>query len=165
VLGDPLIIRGVRSDRPCPKQACTLDVRAQFSLAAVCLFVEGNRRSIMHDPIRGIRYAALAGAAVLLSFAAMPAEAQGVPGGSYLQSCTNVRMLSDRLVADCRRADGSWERTALHAIGHCIGGIVNANGQLTCNHLEPGYGSSYDRPFGPTQDRYYGYPRYFGYGR
>jgi len=40
---------------------------------------------------------------------------------------------------------------------------ANTNGQLTCNYSGgPGYGSSYDRP---SQDRYYGYPRYYGYGR
>jgi hypothetical protein len=61
----------------------------------------------MRDQIRGFSYAAIAGAAMLLSFAALPAQAQGVPGGSYLQSCTNVRMFGDRLVAECRRADGA----------------------------------------------------------
>ena len=118
----------------------------------------------MRDPIRGISYAAIAGAAMLLSSAAIPAQAQGVPGGSYLQSCTNVRMFGDRLVAECRRADGSWDRSALN-VSRCIGGLANANGQLTCSYGEPGYGSSHERPYGPPQDRYYGYPRYFGYGR
>jgi N-methylhydantoinase B/oxoprolinase/acetone carboxylase alpha subunit len=116
----------------------------------------------MRDQIRGVSYAAIAAAAMLLSFAASPAQAQGMPGGSYLQSCTNVRMHGDRLVAECRRADGGWERTALN-VGGCAGGIANTNGQLTCNYSGgPGYGSSYDRP---SQDRYYGYPRYYGYGR
>ena len=114
----------------------------------------------MRDQIRGVSYAAIAGAAMLLSLAAAPAQAQGVPGGSYLQSCTNVRMHGDRLVAECRRADGSWDRSSLH-VGGCSGGIANTNGQLTCNYSGPGYGSSY----GPREDRYYGYPRYYGYGR
>ena len=116
----------------------------------------------MRDQILSISYAGIAGAAMLLSVAASPAQAQGMPGGSYLQSCTNVRMHGDRLVAECRRADGGWERTALN-VGGCAGGIANTNGQLTCNYSGgPGYGSSYDRP---SQDRYYGYPRYYGYGR
>jgi hypothetical protein len=118
----------------------------------------------MRNHIRGISYAAIAGAAMLLSSTAIPAQAQGMPGGSYLQSCTNVRMHGDRLVAECRRADGSWDRTALNVSG-CAGGIANTNGQLTCNSTGPGYGSSYDRSYGPPQDRYYGYPRYYGYGR
>jgi hypothetical protein len=125
------------------------------------LLVEDNRRSIMRDQIRGIGYAAITGAALLLSFAATPAQAQGLPGGSYMQSCTNVRMHGDRLVAECRRMDGGWERTALN-VGGCVGGVANMNGHLTCNSGGPGYGSSYDRA---PQDRYYGYPRYYGYGR
>jgi CVNH domain-containing protein len=112
----------------------------------------------MRNQIRGVSYAAMAGAAMLLSTATIPAQAQGVPGGSYLQSCTNVRMHGDRLVAECRRMDGSWDRSALN-VGGCVGGIANTNGQLTCNYNNPGYGSSYDR------NRYYGYPRYYGYGR
>ena len=114
----------------------------------------------MRDQIRGFSYAAITGAAMLLSLAAIPAQAQGVPGGSYLQSCTNVRMHGDRLVAECRRADGSWGRTALN-VGGCVGGLANTNGELTCAHGESGYGSSRDRP----SDRYYGYPRYYGWGR
>ena len=122
----------------------------------------------MHDPIRGISYAAIAGAAMLLSSAAIPAQAQGVPGGSYLQSCTNVRMHGDRLVAECRRADGSWDRTALNVSG-CAGGIANTNGNLTCNHVRrnfgayrergwEGYGSSrgYGPDYGPGPYNYYG---------
>ena len=115
----------------------------------------------MRDQIRGISCAAIAGAAMLLTFVASPVQAQGLPGGSYMQSCTNVRMHGDRLVAECRRMDGGWERTALN-VGGCVGGVANMNGQLTCNSGGPGYGSSYDRS---PQDRYYGYPRYYGYGR
>jgi hypothetical protein len=111
----------------------------------------------MRDQVRDIRYAAFAAAAMLLSLASIPAQAQGVPGGSYLQSCTNVRMFGDRVVAECRRADGSWDRTSLN-VSRCIGGLANANGQLTCGYGEPGFGSSHE-------GRYYGYPRYFGYGR
>src|SRR5260370_19974372 len=99
----------------------------------------------MRDQIRGVSYAAIAAAAMLLSFAAGPAQAQGMPGGSYLQSCTNVRMHGDRLVAQCRRADGSWERTALN-VGGCAGGIANTNGQLNFKHNRgPRYRSSYQQ--------------------
>src|ERR1700716_4477502 len=96
----------------------------------------------MRNHIRGISYAAIAGAAMLLSFTAIPAQAQGVPGGSYLQSCTNVRMHGDRLVAECRRADGGRERTALN-VGGCAGGVANTNGPLTCNYSGgPGDGAA-----------------------
>jgi hypothetical protein len=110
------------------------------------------------------RYAVIAAAAMLLSVAT-PALAQGVPGGSYLQSCSNARMSGDRLVAECQRPDGSWNRTALRDVGRCVGGVANMNGQLTCNYGEPGYGSSDARSYSSAPSRYYGYPRYYGYGR
>jgi hypothetical protein len=40
----------------------------------------------------------LAGAAMLISAMAVPAHAQNVPPGSYLQSCRNVETQGDRLV-------------------------------------------------------------------
>jgi hypothetical protein len=99
-----------------------------------------------------VNCAVVTGAAMLLSFAAMPAHAQA-PGGSYLQSCTNVRGGGDGLFAECRRMDGSWARTALRDVNSCIGDIGNQDGQLTCNRGGPSYGSSY----GPERYRnYYG---------
>jgi hypothetical protein len=70
-------------------------------------------------------------AAVLLAGAmcTQPAHAQSVPQGSYLDSCTHVGMDRDRLIADCRRADGGWHRTVLD-INRCVGDIGNLNGQL-----------------------------------
>jgi hypothetical protein len=101
----------------------------------------------------GGRRTALAAAAMLLSLVARPAWAQA-PGGSYLETCTNVRTFGDRIVADCRRVDGAWNRTALNDFDSCVGGISNMNGQLACNHAGrhhpwEGYGSSYGpRPYG-----------------
>ena len=86
--------------------------------------------------------AAIAGAAILLSLGAIPAAAQA-PGGSYVGSCNNIQAFGDRIVADCRRMDGGWNRTALHDVDSCIGDIGNMNGQLTCNR--GGQGSS-DQP-------------------
>ncbi len=130
----------------------------------------------MKQYLSGAAGAAIAGAAMLLSLGATPAQAQ-VPGGSYLQSCSNVRASGDRIVAQCRRTDGSWTRTALHDANRCVGGIANMNGQLTCNRRGgrqqgwnreqrwdrgDGYGSSH-RP----ENRYrqdFSYNPY-GYGR
>ena len=83
-------------------------------------------------------------AAVLLAgtMCTQPAHAQSVPQGSYLDSCTHVGMDRDRLVADCRRADGGWHRTVLD-VNRCVGDIGNLNGQLTCNRGPGGgYGAS-----------------------
>src|SRR5260370_443784 len=101
--------------------------------------------------------AAIAGAAMLLSLGAIPANAQA-PGGSYLDSCTNVRAFGDRVVADCRRMDGGWNRTALSDLGSCAGEISNLNGQLVCDRGGQGYGSSYRNERGPG----YGYRDYRG---
>jgi hypothetical protein len=104
----------------------------------------------------------IAGAAMVLSFAAVPVHAQGVPPGSYLRTCTHVGTRGDALIADCRRTDGSWGRTALRDVNRCVGDIGNMDGQLACNGgrrdygwrdrnygQSPGYGYSYDRYGGP----------------
>ena len=73
---------------------------------------------------------------------AQPAHAQRAPQGSYLNSCRNVGMDRDRLIADCRSPDGSWHRTALD-IDRCAGDIANIHGQLNCNRgAREGYGSN-----------------------
>ena len=64
-------------------------------------------------------------------------QAQGFPPGSYLRTCSNVQIDSeDRLMADCRRKDGSWGRTALQDADRCVGDIGNLDGQLVCNRAE-----------------------------
>ena len=113
----------------------------------------------MKSSLSGAVYGAIAAAAMLVSFGATPAQAQ-MPGGSYLQSCTDVRGFGDRVVATCRRRDGNWQRTAINDVHSCSGGIANANGQLVCGrrhgpqygldrrHREfQGYGSSFDRRY------------------
>lgn len=74
---------------------------------------------------------AIAGGAMLLPLAAVPAAAQ-MPGGSYLQSCRDAQLHGDRLVATCRSEHGHWNRTVLSNIGRCAGGISNSDGRLVC---------------------------------
>ncbi len=64
----------------------------------------------------------------------LPAQAQGVPGGSYLRSCGAVVVQGDSLVATCRRGDGFELRTALPGVRRCVGDIGNNNGVLQCNY-------------------------------
>ena len=130
---------------------------------------------------RNARAAAITAAAMLLALAATAAEAQ-TPGGTYLRSCSNIRVSGDRVTADCRRADGGWNRTALRDADRCAGDIANANGQLTCarndrqfgwgrnpdyRQWEDGTGSSSPGP--PPQNyglRYFrGYNSLYGFGR
>jgi len=86
------------------------------------------------------------GASVALLLAAtvcaQPAHAQRAPQGSYLNSCRNVGMDGDRLIADCRTPDGGWHRTALDT-DRCAGDIANLGGRLSCNRGQrEGYGPS-----------------------
>jgi hypothetical protein len=83
---------------------------------------------------------------------AEPAAAQGLPQGSYLQSCTRVSLQGDNLVAVCRRADGGEQRTSLAGVHRCVGDIGNMNGTLTCD-----YGGGAGPPPPP-----YGAPRAYG---
>jgi CVNH domain len=116
----------------------------------------------------------LTSAAIALALSATPTMAQGyggAPGGSYLDSCRDVRALGDSLEASCRRTDGSWQRTTLR-LGNCAGDIANQNGHLTCGGAREGYGSSYGpRDRGTRYDRNYNpgpyndYGRGYGYGR
>ena len=105
---------------------------------------------------------------MLLSFAAAPVHAQGggAPPGSYLRTCRHVATYGDRLMADCRRTDGSWGRTALRDVDRCTGDIGNMDGQLACNRGERDYGWSRDRDSRQSPGYGYGYDRHDepGYG-
>jgi hypothetical protein len=65
------------------------------------------------------------------------ADAQSVPQGSYLRSCTDVQVEDRTLTAVCRIADGREQRTSLTDLNRCVGDIGNDNGALTCNHGQP----------------------------
>src|SRR6202161_3507742 len=74
---------------------------------------------------------------------AVPASAQTIPGGSYQQSCSNVRIRGDQLTASCTAPNGTRMRSSI-ALGSCRGGdIANSNGQLACNGGGYGYGNRY----------------------
>ena len=130
----------------------------------------------MKNTLSGAIYGAIAAAAMLVSVGATPAQAQ-MPGGSYLQSCNNIQARGDRVVATCRRSDGSWQRTAINDVHSCNGGIANANGQLVCGRRQgpahgfdrrhrdfESYGSSHDPRFDRSQ-RYQGWRGDYNYGR
>src|SRR2546423_13300177 len=90
--------------------------------------------------------AALAG--LLLAGVAwtQPAAAQGLPQGSYLNSCMGAALRGDRRVATGRRADGREQRTSLADVRRCVGDIGNNNGNLQCNYGggRAGPGPGYD---------------------
>jgi len=60
------------------------------------------------------------------------ALAQNLPGGSYLQSCTNAAIADGTLVAQCRRIDQTYRMTSLPQAWQCQGRISNNDGKLEC---------------------------------
>jgi hypothetical protein len=80
------------------------------------------------------RAAALVALAIGVSglSAVSPAAAQGLPQGSYGQSCFNLQVIDGTLIGDCRRVDGSVRGTSLPHAWHCHGDIANENGRLRC---------------------------------
>ena len=71
------------------------------------------------------------------------AGAQSVPSGSYQQTCKNIDVRNDVLVANCQDMDGKWEATQLRDYRSCGSDIMNDNGALRCgntvNGSQPGY--------------------------
>jgi hypothetical protein len=54
------------------------------------------------------------------------------PGGSYQQSCRNVRMNGGTLTASCPGPNGSWQTTSINPRSCRGADIANRNGQLVC---------------------------------
>lgn len=76
------------------------------------------------------------------------AMAQGIPQGSYQQTCNNVSVNGDTLVASCQDANGSWHSTSLPGFDRCSTGIQNDNGTLRC--VVSGYSSPGQSAAGPS---------------
>ena len=56
----------------------------------------------------------------------------GIPGGTYTQTCRNVTGNSDRLDAECQARDAKWRHTILLKNARCQGQIENDDGHLGC---------------------------------
>jgi hypothetical protein len=61
------------------------------------------------------------------------AAMQDYPPGSYQQSCKNVGMRGDDLVARCKDTRGHYHDTSLDHADSCWGDISNNNGHLVCD--------------------------------
>jgi len=62
-----------------------------------------------------------------------PGRPSSLPGGSYQQSCSNIGLNGNTLVATCKTMKGRMQRTSLANVDRCVGDIGNNNGQLNCN--------------------------------
>jgi hypothetical protein len=69
------------------------------------------------------------GSAALWGTATM---AQGIPQGSYQQTCNNVSVNGDTLLANCQDASGTWHSASLPGFQRCTSEITNDNGSLRC---------------------------------
>lgn len=76
------------------------------------------------------------------------AMAQGIPQGSYQQTCNNISVNGDTLVATCQDANGSWHSTSLPGFDRCTTGIQNDDGTLRC--VVSGYSSPGQSAAGPS---------------
>jgi len=108
-----------------------------------------------------VKIESAATAALLLAVTvwSAPAQAQGVPQGSYLQSCQQIAVQGDTLFAVCRAVDGRRRRTNLPQVGRCVGDIGNNNGNLQCNYAGGGpqpYGQAAPQPYGQAPQQPYG---------
>lgn len=74
----------------------------------------------------------IAFAASVLALWGTAAAAQGIPQGSYQQTCNNISVNGDTLVANCQDTSGTWHSTSLPGFQNCSSGINNDNGTLRC---------------------------------
>lgn len=58
--------------------------------------------------------------------------AQGLPGGSYSNTCNNISIVANVLEATCQTAQGSWVSAALPNANNCAHGVTNSDGSLVC---------------------------------
>ena len=56
----------------------------------------------------------------------------GIPNGSYSQTCQNIRVSGNTLQASCQKKNGKWKNTSLGNYQQCRGQIENDNGKLRC---------------------------------
>ncbi len=78
-------------------------------------------------------------------------SAQGLPSGSYQQTCRNIGVNGSRLHATCQDGNGNWQTTEMSDYQRCGSEIVNTNGTLQCN-TTTGYNSGYNNGY-RYQDR------------
>lgn len=80
-----------------------------------------------------MRYStALKVAALALGLGGVAITCQAQPGGSYRQTCRDVRVHGSTLSATCQDQGGNWRNTELRDFDRCNGEIQNLNGNLSC---------------------------------
>jgi hypothetical protein len=80
----------------------------------------------------------------------------GVPGGSYAQTCRDIRTNGNTLEATCDTGSGDWTRTALQDINQCKPETIqNIHGRLECTKADynQGYGQGTGQGYGQGDRR------------
>ncbi len=77
-------------------------------------------------------------ACIAIFWGTTSSAAQGIPQGTYQQTCNNVSVNGDTLIANCQDANGTWRTTQLPGFQRCTSEISNDNGNLRCANA--GYG-------------------------
>jgi hypothetical protein len=129
-----------RHEVPIGRRAARNDARA--GAAHISWIKRGSSTVTAPDNRNGSgRMKTLTGLCAMLLLAglcwASPTLAQGIPRGSYLRSCTGVRVEGDALIAHCRRIDGLMQRSVLGGVYRCVGDIANIDGVLRCAYGGP----------------------------
>src|SRR5437763_639731 len=70
--------------------------------------------------------------------------AQGLPSGSYQQTCRNVGLNGSSISATCQDTNGNWQSTQLPDYQRCSSEIVNDNGMLRCGAVSSYNNNTYN---------------------
>ena len=57
----------------------------------------------------------------------------GIPAGTYTDTCRNIHVEGDRLMAECQKRNGDWRQTSLNDFQRCASAPANDNGRLVCS--------------------------------
>src|SRR5260221_14432931 len=76
--------------------------------------------------------------------------AQGIPQGSYQQTCNNVAVNGNVLTANCQDSHSNWINAQLPDVQRCTGDITNDNGALRCATSGYGTPAGYQTGNGPN---------------
>jgi len=84
------------------------------------------------------RFLTVAAFICIAAFWGTTSSAQGIPQGTYQQTCNNVSVSGDTLIANCQDSNGTWRNTQLPGFQRCSSEISNDNGNLRCANAGPG---------------------------
>ncbi|HLW54002.1 MAG TPA: CVNH domain-containing protein [Candidatus Angelobacter sp.] len=137
VLTVAVYLGSARAQGPPPgsyRQSCVNIQMRNWTLFANCQDMDGRWRSAVLPDVRGC-----VGDVTNINGELRCNRGEGwrggdnFPRGSYRETCRDLRMRGDMLFARCETISGRWARSSLDDVQHCVGEIVNDDGQLQCS--------------------------------